>query len=351
LEPRARTANRAALRLYPNWLFDLPAETTWCAATSDEQAWYFAGYHRQRLIVTRVPSLTAIASPERLQWSVDTINEEDDAPERHRGDFEQLQWPVSSGMRGQPMLLCPDPRRQAGLLIHVVGGQPLTITQKFREIDRIPRCQSIGPHRGFTRDTVGVARSLDGITWLASAADNTLSLATYASDEQRLGTLELPHFLAGQLPAGPVPVLAGMTHVILGFGSALCCLKRGVGIEMIRLPSPVRALYAPPGEYPQYSVVMCDNHLAVLWHARNDGHMELLQDDASSAVCGFTRQGQLFVAQTGRFEIYELVNDKLQLRGSGTMPLRSPIAVLETPQPDQIVVFSESGQVMRAAFA
>jgi tetratricopeptide (TPR) repeat protein len=350
---RARADLRPALRLYPNWIFDLPANTTWRAAASDEQAWYFAGYHRQRLIVIRVPSLTITAAKERLQWSVDTIteDEEDEARERHCEDFEQLQWPVPSGLHGQPILLCPDPRRQAGLLLHAVGGPPLATTQKFRETDRIAGGQLIGPHRGFTCDTVSVARSLDGITWLANVADNTLSQAAYAPDEQRLGTCELPYFLAGQVPAGPIPVLAGLTHVILGFGNALCCLKRGFGMEMIRLPSPVRALYAPPDEYPQYSVVTCDNHLAVLWHTTTDNHLELFQDNALDAVCGFTRQGELFVAQTGRFEIYQLVNNHLQLRGSGTMPSRSPIAVLTTTRSDQIMVVSESGQVMRAAFA
>jgi tetratricopeptide (TPR) repeat protein len=352
VEPqRIRPAGKSTLSLYPNWLFDLPAETTWYAAASDEHAWYFAGYDERYLVVTRMPSRPVDAAVKRLEWSVDTIREEEVGPQWGGIKIEKLQWPVSPDLRGQPILLCPDPRRQAGLLLHVVGGQPLiTTTQRFRDTDGLPRGQLVGAHRGFTRDTRGVARSLDGITWLATVADNTLSLVTYGPDEQRLGTCELSHALAGYAPVGPIHVLAGLTHVMLGFESTLCCVKRGVGIETIRLPSPLRALCAPPGEYPHYSVVVCDNHLAVLWHSRKDRQLELLQDDASSAVCGFTQQGQLFVAQTGRFEVYELVNGHLQLRGSGKMPWHAPIAALTAPQSDQVLICSESGQVMRVAF-
>lgn len=352
VEPRRiGPAGKSTLRLYPIGYFQLPAETTWCAAASDELAWYFAGYDERNLIVTRMSTRSVEAAVRRLEWSINTINEEEVGLEWGCIKIEPLKWPVSSGLRGQPILLCPDPRRQARLLLHVVGGQPLiTTTQRFRETDSLPRGPLVGAHRGFTRDTRGVARSLDGITWLATVADNTLSLATYGPDEQRLGTCELSHALAGYAPVGPIHVLAGLTHVMLGFESILCCVKRGVGIETIRLPSPLRALCAPPEEYPHYSIAVCDNHLAVLWHDRKDRQLELLQDDASSAVCGFTQQGLLFIAQTGRIDVYELVNGHLQLRGSETMPWHSPIAVLTAPQSDQILICFESGEITRVAF-
>ena len=206
-EPRrANSAGGSTLRLSQNWLFELPQEATWSIASSNGEACYFAGYDDQRLCVVRLP------------WGASL------------GELEQVQWPIPAGLRGQPILLCPDPRCQARVLIHVVGGRALALaTRQYRATDTVPHERPIGPHRDFTLDTCGVDRSPDGLTWVVAGIAETLSLAAYSPDEQLMSACPLPFSCGGSSPARPIPVLAGLTHVILGRGSAPLLFETGRG--------------------------------------------------------------------------------------------------------------------------
>jgi hypothetical protein len=179
----------------------------------------------------------------------------------------------------------------------------------------------------------------------------TLSLAAYSPDEQLMSSCPLPFACGAYSPSRSIPVLAGLTHVIVGCGSTLFCLKRGVGVEVIRLPSDAIALCAPPEEYPRYCVVVCDHHLISLWHRAEESRLELLRDDVSDVTCGFTHAGHLVVVDHDRFEIYRPVRQSFnfQFMGGGSMPGNSPIAVLTAPQPNQVLICSRLGAVMRAA--
>ena len=315
-------------RLALVWKFHLPWSADWHSAVSTPaayyKAYYVAGYEQERLTVLRCSWEGDIRAPDAVHWK------------------------VSPAFVGAPILLCPDPWEHAGLLVHMVGASPLSAEASFRVTDQFPNAEPVGPHREFSQQTLGVARSADGLTWLVEQQDDQLLLSTYGSGAQMMSAPLVPR--AGELAPGDphspraVPMCARSTHVFVGLGDRLLCLKRGVRAETVAMPGAILSLVSPPGD-SGCLLATCEHGAAVLWYDTPDSRIEMISDELSGPVGGFSGNGDLVLLGQRRVEVFRrsgrgFVQDATDVDGPA-----SPMAVLTARQPDQVLLCSRDGEM------
>jgi hypothetical protein len=307
--------------------FELPERADWTTALSTDDACYFAGYDEKLCKVGRWLWKQAVQ------------------------DAEVVSWPISPGLVGASILLCPPPSGAADILAHVVGGADVPQRILFRPADEQPPAERIVPHRAFTPQTVGIARSPDGLLWLVQRRAAGLVLSTYTADSMLMGSYDvpLPNPLDG--PAGDIsdaaPIWAGPTHIFLGLGDSVLAIQRGVGAEILRTPSTVRGFCAPPEEFPGQIVIRCEHHVLAWWHGGREHRLEELCDSLHDALCGFTRAGHLVLMAGRRYEIYKRGTRNFELSAASYLSSESAMAVLTAPTPDQVLVCGANGEMLR----
>lgn len=299
----------------------LAADKEWTAAARTEGACYFAGYEGDTVFV------------QRKRWEL--FAKEDDF----------VSWRVAPGLAGAPVLLQP----QAHVWFHIVGLSEPLATVEIPATYTHPHKTPVGQHPGFTGQTCGIARSPDGILWLLERRRDELLVNAYGSRERLLGSQPIPMppeaRLGGTAAFDRIPFAAGSTHLFLGLGRDVYCVRRGVGLEVVRVPGEIRGIWLPPEESPDCVLVACAEGVYLLRQRRTECEVEVVNESMSRPVCGFTKDMRIVLLTEGQYEIYQRAGGHCELTGAGRLAQHVPMAVLTARHLDQILVCYTNGEL------
>lgn len=302
----------------------LREDVNWMTAASNQRFCFLAGCGDGALVVAR------------LNWT----------------DFDQqpdyIQWPVSHAFCDSPILLCPDGAENSETLVHIQGS-PAVVTKRFPVSDAAPGEQRAGGHIAFSRQTLALARSPDGLTWIAEEGDREILLRSYDREQHLINSQAIP------LPPGAthsdlrnlrsVPIAVTRSHLYLGLQQYLFCITRGVGGEVLRTNSDILNIQVPPEDFPRYAILTCHHEVSAVWHRRHENRIETLSDRVLDPVVGITRNGVVVIAEEKQFTIFERHSSGFARRSAGVHSSPTPLAIVTAKHPNQMVDCGKSGQL------
>ena len=265
-------------------------------------------------------------------------------------DDHIIKWKVEPDVEKSPILLLPDYQPHGHLLTHIIGSGTVLQGKSFTRDDDFANAVGLSGLVGMSPQVVGAANGIDGSTWLLEIRNNELTVIAMSRQGSLLSTNVIP--LHNVPPFSetsfiyPLPMVMRCGKIYIAMGSRLVIINVQQKLRFEEYHRQITSMITSAPNTPLRIALTFDQGGILLWNNSGEVTSCSFAYDMDNLVVCFNRKGYLFVAGSGRCEVYKTEHSKLEIIAN--FPLQSagnPIAIMASHDQNQFGLFNADGEL------